>query len=412
MSNRFPTTKNSVSNSAGLSDALSPGNLEFQRLLNNRSNADFYNLVNRKSYRGGANAFVMNMRSGFRYTTARVPNGAVQTVRVAMYMYELAGELSQPVVNYDGWIRESACPVGIESLTFSNVLACTVANSAAYDLPLGSPAPSVYTRYLNLWGNIRPNINNNLIHDNNGRFTRAVPSHLRTPRWYRWEGEWSWPMWLNNNPVPGLLPQPFVTVTPPFVVIPGITNVTDPSVLPESHSGPTPRSVVDKKGPPDPPGPKPGKEKKFRFWGTVHGIQKIWHATTEGLDFLECIWKALPKQYRTKPRHRLGDYADVGAQIFNPNALVALPQEKFADLVRNWDKINWGRRYEPGEIYGWEKDANGDWQPKVVAPGDYHFTGAIKCLVINHFTDEVIGRIAGGAATEASRRNVILGLFL
>lgn len=412
MSNRYPQQQ-SGKGLSGLSDAVSPPS-EFQRLLDQGrgNNSGFYELVNRRSYRGGSTTVVMQMRTTFGYTAARVPTGAVTVVRSAMFMWDMLNQYSQPVVNYNGWTRESACAVAPEYMEFTNVLACAVGASASGRKPMGTAAPSVFTSKLNLWGNLRPNINNVLVYDNNGRFTRTTPApHTRTPGWYRQTNTWQWPGWMNTNQPWSLLPGPFVTVTPPFSVVPGITPTSDPHVGPESHVGPTPRSLVDKKGPPDPPGPKPGKEKKFRFWGTVNGIQKIWHATTEGLDALECIWKALPKQYRTKPRHRLGDYADVGAQIFNPNALVALPQEKFADLMRNWDKINWGRRYGPGEIYGWEKDANGDWQPKVVAPGDYHFTGAIKCLVINHFTDEVIGRIAGGAATEASRRNVILGLF-
>lgn len=354
---------------------------------------------------------IMQMRTTFGYTAARVPTGAYTVVRSAMFMWDMLNQYSQPVVNYNGWTRQSSCAAPAEYMEFTNVLACAAGSSAAGRMPMGTAAPSVFTSFLNLWGNMRPNINNVLVYDNNGRFTRTTPApHTRTPGWYRQTNTWQWPGWINANQPWSLLPGPFVTVTPPFSVVPGITSTSDPHVGPESHVGPTP-GVSDKPVPPDPPGPGPGKEEKFRFWGLVNGIKKVYRGTTEALDALECLWKALPKDVRTRPTHRLGDYADVGAQIFNPNALVVLPQEKLLDVKRHWDAIDWGHRYGPGEQNGWEKGPDGKWRPHIVAADDYEFTGAIKCLVQNHFTDEVIGRITGGAQTEASRRNIILGLF-
>lgn len=113
--------------------------------------------------------------------------------------------------------------------------------------------------------------------------------------------------------------------------------------------------------------PRPGdKEKKIRATaGFVGLVQRVFHGGTEALDALDAIHDALPKKYQAKGGKKDGKYWK------------ASPQAKLNAIYKYWDQLD--------------------------------LNEAVKNLIINHLTDEVVGRIAGRGSKEASRTGVTLG---
>lgn len=209
----------------------------------------------------------------------------------------------------------------------------------------------------------------------------------------------AWPASIVPFPLPLRLPAPYVPVTLPFDLIPQ-RPVAPLGPTPDYQAGygdPDPNSRPGSKPMPSAdPWPKPRdkkreREKKMRrkIPAVIAG-QKVVYATTEGLDALECLWKAVKPWERPVPTERLGEI--MGAEAINPEARVVSPQDKMVWLYENWEKIQWVRKWKDKE-------------------GNVKTGGALMCLALNHVSDAVIGRIAGGAQSEATRREVILGLL-
>lgn len=217
-----------------------------------------------------------------------------------------------------------------------------------------------------------------------------------------WSDPFAWPSSIVPFPKPLIMPRPYVPVTLPWDLIPqrpaqplvtpwpdyqaGYDDpATGVSGRPNTQTDPRPQEW------PKPRDKKKEREKKLRrrIPAVIAG-QKVVYATTEGLDALECLWKAVKPWERPKPTERLGEI--MGAEAINPDALVVSPQDKMKFLYENWEKIQWVRK----------------WKGK---DGKTKTGGALPCLALNHVSDAVIGRIAGGAQSEATRREVLLGLL-
>lgn len=131
------------------------------------------------------------------------------------------------------------------------------------------------------------------------------------------------------------------------------------------------------------------KEKKavtFPGWSGV--IRKVFHATTELSDVVDCLMEALPdylqKRYKNNTRSRDGKGSfDVdgkgggkwvsshgGLGVFNPNYSSGLIG-KLNYLDRHWDSIDINK--------------------------------AVECMILNHFEDKVIGAMNRGAQRATGR---------
>lgn len=378
-------------------------------------NADFYKLINQPTFKPwqkpSPGQEIVRRRLQFGYVVARATVRRNPWISVAQNLWPLiqyAVQSSAKTVDLRGWTQVSDCGITPQRWAVSTNTACVTgtiignptgtfidAHTALTEPPYGwNPATS---KKIKSYGNRRNHniVPNVTIGDGAIHWTRPVAGTDE------WPIEVDTPPKVGFNPdtMPGGHPNPW-QLPGPFVVIPTGPHgkpAPDP-YLGDDTSGQPSTGTQTQGDPGGPPGKPPGgvKEKKMRIvlpWlnGKI-SAQSAAHLATEGLDWLECLWKALPAQYRTKPTHRLGDMP--GAQAFNPNALVTTPQERINDVYAQWSKIDWvGERNPDGSFVNASKP------------------GALACLVANDFTDKIIGRIAGGAQTEATKRDVILGLL-
>lgn len=114
------------------------------------------------------------------------------------------------------------------------------------------------------------------------------------------------------------------------------------------------------------PPPENTKERKIR--GIPALVRALTYATTEGLDFLDALHKALPKQYQAKAEFR-------GGKWWN-----ASPQAKARNLYDNFEHIDWPE--------------------------------AGKNLIVNHFTDLVIGRSSAKAKEFLNTKRITGGVAI
>ena len=114
-----------------------------------------------------------------------------------------------------------------------------------------------------------------------------------------------------------------------------------------------------------PPGPNEKERKVRAIAGAVALLQKAMHFTTEALDALDAIHDALPKELQAKGFKKDGRYWK------------ATPQSKLEAIAKNFDKLD--------------------------------LNEAVKNLIVNHLTDEVIGRVSGAGSREGSKRGLMLG---
>lgn len=77
------------------------------------------------------------------------------------------------------------------------------------------------------------------------------------------------------------------------------------------------------------------RERKIQVSPKVMWLLRRAHDLTEGLDFLDALYEALPPQYRTDRSGR----TRLGARI-GPNRPYATPMDKARSLYRNWDRVN------------------------------------------------------------------------
>ena len=361
MSSRYPVPKSVANSSGGYQPSTPTYDLgSFEQLVN--GNPDFRRLVNYRPMSPNT-SFVMNMRRTFPYVTRRVANASFGRWRFLLTAHNLLNrDFSNHYFNPNGWTQIAFCIYPMQYVTFSGLNCSTAKSSASGRLPLGTLAPGPGHVNMNTWGDLSLNSGGNEVMGRHGRWTRPLAIHTRTPAWYRLPTNVTQPNWSNPLPVPGVSPQIDLPLNPPFELIPYRVSA---DTTEGTHTGPTPRPRPKESGW-DPPGPPPPgtREKKARLSiPFVLGAQRVAYATTEFLDFLECLHKALPKKFRAKPTHRLGTL--MGGEANNPNALVSTPQEDFMAVWNHWDHINWSTTYEEGETYGWEKTESG-WDPKIV----------------------------------------------
>lgn len=169
---------------------------------------------------------------------------------------------------------------------------------------------------------------------------------------------------------PGLdpMPTPDVVVGDP-VTTPATWPKTGDEGWPEgSQSGPDPAGETSVN-----PGyrwepPRKGEdERKVKPYSPflVRLLQKAGHATTEGLDLLEAIWKAIPKELRTKP-----DYKSRFPKVS--------PQQMAWDIATHFHDIDLNQ--------------------------------ALLNILTNHVSDEVVGRARGQVKKWATDKGIVLGL--
>lgn len=101
----------------------------------------------------------------------------------------------------------------------------------------------------------------------------------------------------------------------------------------------------------------PTKDKEVKVRGLIAGLQALHYATTEGLDALDAVHKALPKSDRAKASMH-------GGKWWNPT-----PQEKVAAVLGGFDKIDWNK--------------------------------AVLNLIFNHYSDKLVG-----AAARTGKKNL------
>lgn len=116
---------------------------------------------------------------------------------------------------------------------------------------------------------------------------------------------------------------------------------------------PEPVPVAPPGAPLKPPGPKV-KERKIRMGG-YGAVNAVVSAATEGVDFLEALWDALPRNRQTREKGKK-----------------TTPQQKALDLYRGWPDID--------------------------------VAAAIKNVVVNELKDRAIGTI-GQAVRKAAQRS-------
>ena len=347
-----------------------------------------------------ASRWVMRNRDKIKYTVAR------PTMR--MNPWVIAAELAAGVAvgfyirskpaeyNFEGYKLMRDCGVGMTYATTQASAICTgienIVFNSAVNNNFTNPRPSnVFT-----WKYSRPYP---VVPDRHYAFSDkwyqkvvSAGPKVYTPASSQTAG-WMPDPWTGAEPYAPLQFVPSEYVIP----LPWGYHKDDPYLRGDPDGQPSTQTQVQPSQPPR-PGP-PGKyvkERKMRivvpWFNGRYSVRTAALLTEEGLQALDCLWKALPKSARTKPSHRLGEMP--GAQAFNPDALVTTPQEKVLDVYRGWSKIDWsGKRNSDGSLV------------------DARKPGALTCLALNHFLDEVVGKIAGGAQDEATRRQVILGLL-
>lgn len=123
-------------------------------------------------------------------------------------------------------------------------------------------------------------------------------------------------------------PMPFPLVTVPGVV-PGYGGpVPQPDTVEWNIPPKGPPSVSTSPGPSGPSNRPPRhkeKEKKLNVRTVAGGAWGVINLVTEGLDFLDVVWKSLPKSAQTKG---------------------ATPQQKAWDIYDNFDQIDWAKLVE------------------------------------------------------------------
>jgi hypothetical protein len=70
---------------------------------------------------------------------------------------------------------------------------------------------------------------------------------------------------------------------------------------------------------------------------TFNRVKKLANVITETNDFIEAFWKALPKQYRTRPRDKDGKIKRHPPWVRPPKQT---PQQMLQDLWKHWDKVD------------------------------------------------------------------------
>lgn len=377
-------------------------------------NADFYKLINQPTFkpwqRPSPGQEIMRNRFNYGYVVARATvrrNPFVSTALNLWPLIQFAIQQGEKTIDLRGWTQVSTCNITPQRWAVSTNTSCVTGTIIGNPTGTFIDAHTAFTQPPYGWN---PATSKKIKSYGNRRNHNIVPNVTIGDGAIHWSrpvaGADEWPIEVDTPPKVGFNPDTFPGGHPnpwqlptPFVSLPRPQGdpLNDPYLGDDTEGQPSTQTQTQP-GTPDTPGPPPSgvKEKKMRLvipWlnGKV-SAQAAANLTTEGFDALECLWKALPKEYRTKPRHRLGDMP--GAQAFNPDALVTRPQERINDVYRHWEKIDWvGRRNADGSLVNAS-------QP-----------GALACLVANHFTDEIIGRIVGGAQSEATKRQVILGLF-
>lgn len=147
------------------------------------------------------------------------------------------------------------------------------------------------------------------------------------------------------------------------------------SVLPFRQSHPTPYTGnhYSNGPPPKPPliktdhkwRPPPPRTKERKAKGgpaAVRLAMEAANATTEFMDMLNALWDAMPPEVQaTAPKNG----RCTGPKCVNPNAPYVLAHDKFLHIYRNMNKLD--------------------------------LPLAIRNLIVNHYTDAVLGRVFGGA---------------
>ena len=169
------------------------------------------------------------------------------------------------------------------------------------------------------------------------------------------------PLFLTRAPNPALSPQeqtqfgpggvtdplpweppvqpgtPMVPQTPPDIVIGSPSPGSSPATGVDPGSSPAPAPVPELGTVPAPPPPGTQEHKvKISRGGVIQKIVAVAGATTEFLDAIDALWRALPKGLRTGYKLvRRKDGRQVFVKAYKPNV-----KQKIADVWNNWDKIN------------------------------------------------------------------------
>lgn len=186
-----------------------------------------------------------------------------------------------------------------------------------------------------------------------GTQTAAYSFYAYRPRTASQTNRWRLRNYYTPPPAPvfdpHLLPIKQVMNLPLPVPMEVVNNRVNEELGSQRNNGDVkPRFVVRR--PPE----KGTKETKLRGLAPFIGaVQGAFHAVTEGLDALDALHNALPKQYQAKAVMRNGKWWN------------ASPQAKAEALYRNYDKVDWNE--------------------------------AVKNLIVNHYVDKFIGSVSGGA---------------
>lgn len=171
------------------------------------------------------------------------------------------------------------------------------------------------------------------------------------------------------TPIPGNPPlNPPRPVDPPLnPPRPRPWNPARPGVRPVARGHPRviarSRSVAHRNQPPG----RNVKERKAKARTLVARMARVAFSVTEGLDIVDALWDALPKEVRNKvPKTGI-----TGPTARHPGVKYWSPQDKLQALYRHIDELD--------------------------------LEEAIKNLIKNHIEDEVYGRLSGGGQTGLKR---------
>lgn len=160
--------------------------------------------------------------------------------------------------------------------------------------------------------------------------------------------------YVGHNPLPGGQP-----VTRPR---PGTDSWSPPRPLEDPFSYQFPRTEPHLPRPPRPL----DRERKLGVDRTTMWLLHRAHDFSEGLDFLDALYEALPVQYRTSKSGRTRNNSRAG-----PGRPYATPLDKARDLYRNWHRVN--------------------------------LPEAIRNIAYNALEDAVLGRVNAGADSFSNR---------
>lgn len=155
-------------------------------------------------------------------------------------------------------------------------------------------------------------------------------------------------VWLGPS---GQVKPPYLTFPVPLADVP-LALVANPYAYPGevgNHSPPDAGVPGDPEAPaPARTPPKNTEDKKVRAVGKggyAAAIQAFHHGVTEGLDFINAVWKALPRRYRTSPKCGTPGTARAWGSGFSggrpqSGGCYVTPQQKVRDIAKNWAHIN------------------------------------------------------------------------